>query len=535
MSVISSELSTGYASVNGLRVPPLRGVPASHMGVIRQLARVWSAKYPRNLLRSEYYAAKNRLKDFGIGIPNRISAQASAMIGWPELAVRSLSDLSSFQGFNTGSRDELGVLEIFNRNSLDQVVAEAIVSAYIHSCSFLTISVDENGQPVIRPASAEWSAGIWDYANHRLAAALTIMSTTERGDVTRFCAWLPGVTYDCEKTKMGWSVTGLPTGLDEPAAVAMVHDKQLQRPFGHSRISRPVMAATDIGFRTVMRMEGNAEFYASPRLWFLGLAQDAFDTDTWSALQSAVNSVSKDIDGDVPTIEQVAQASMAPHVEMLKSMAMLCAASMRVPVDYMGITLDNPTSAESQAAAERRLTRIADRQNVAFGRALVHALMIAVHVRDGRSPGEQALEKVTAIWAPTREESGAARADSFAKVAAVIPGYADSDVGLEKLGLSQEEIRRLRIDQQRVRAQETLNQIRASMGQAAPEGEESSLTRPAGSQDPVTLKAKFDALGVAIRAGVSPESAATSLGLDGVEFTGAVPVSLRMPESEATD
>nr|MCW1092222.1 hypothetical protein [Streptococcus anginosus] len=70
--------------------------------MIRQLARVWSAKYPRNLLRSEYYAAKNRLKDFGIGIPNRISAQASAMIGWPELAVRSLSDLSSFQGFNTG-------------------------------------------------------------------------------------------------------------------------------------------------------------------------------------------------------------------------------------------------------------------------------------------------------------------------------------------------------------------------------------------------------------------------------------------------
>ena len=161
---------------------------------------------------------------------------------------------------------------------------------------------------------------------------------------------------------------------------------------------------------------------------------------------------------------------------------------MRVPVDYMGITLDNPTSAESQAAAERRLIRIADRQNVAFGRALVHTLMIAVHVRDGRSPGEQALEKVTAIWAPTREESGAARADSFAKVAAVIPGYADSDVGLEKLGLSQEEIRRLRIDQQRVRAQETLNQIRASMGQTAPEGEESSLTRPAGSQDPVTLK-----------------------------------------------
>src|SRR5690606_36211082 len=46
------------------------------------------------------------------------------------------------------------------------------------------------------------------------------------------------------------------------------------------------------------------------------------------------------------------------------------------------------------------------------------------------------------------------------------------------------------------------------------------------------LKAKFDALGVAIRAGVDPQSAATMLGLEGIKFTGAVPVSLRMPKDE---
>lgn len=48
------------------------------------------------------------------------------------------------------------------------------------------------------------------------------------------------------------------------------------------------------------------------------------------------------------------------------------------------------------------------------------------------------------------------------------------------------------------------------------------------------LKDKFDALGVAIRAGVDPQSAARMLGLQGVEFTGAVPVSLRMPQTDAT-
>ena len=57
----------------------------------------------------------------------------------------------------------------------------------------------------------------------------------------------------------------------------------------------------------------------------------------------------------------------------------------------------------------------------------------------------------------------------------------------------------------------------------------------AGATEAADLKAKFDALGVAIRAGVSAESAAAQLGLTGIQFTGAVPVSLRMPEEDADE
>lgn len=43
----------------------------------------------------------------------------------------------------------------------------------------------------------------------------------------------------------------------------------------------------------------------------------------------------------------------------------------------------------------------------------------------------------------------------------------------------------------------------------------------------------FDALGVAIRAGVTPQSAASLLGLKNVEFTGMTPVGLRQPKGDA--
>lgn len=54
-----------------------------------------------------------------------------------------------------------------------------------------------------------------------------------------------------------------------------------------------------------------------------------------------------------------------------------------------------------------------------------------------------------------------------------------------------------------------------------------------GGGDPADLKLRFDALGTAIRAGVAPESASQVVGLDGIRFTGAVPVALRLPETQS--
>ena len=74
----------------------------------------------------------------------------------------------------------------------------------------------------------------------------------------------------------------------------------------------------------------------------------------------------------------------------------------------------------------------------------------------------------------------------------------------------------------------------------SPEGntdvETADITPPVNPEPQVSageMKAKFEALGVAIRSGVDPENAAQLLNLGGVKFTGAMPVSLRLPEKES--
>lgn len=56
-----------------------------------------------------------------------------------------------------------------------------------------------------------------------------------------------------------------------------------------------------------------------------------------------------------------------------------------------------------------------------------------------------------------------------------------------------------------------------------------------GGESAADLRNSFEALGIAVRAGVDPADAARRLGLTGIKMTGAVPVSLRLPVEEAND
>lgn len=427
------------------------GIPDTDMDTIRLLMKVWREKYPGNLLRSLYYNAHENLQDFGIGIPQKVKSEAKACVGWPRKAVRSLSDFTDFDGWEYQGSDDNGIDDLTEESGLRLAIQPSVISCYTHSCSFLTV-VDDDGIAVV-PRSADWSAALWDGTRNRLKSVLTIKEADSNGYITAFDVFLPGRTWQIKRDAFAspWQVSGLheTPQWNGPCAVPFIHDQQLSRPFGCSRISRPVMALTDMAFRSMVRMETTAEFYAAPKLWFLGADKGAFSPDTWNSLISAINGLGRDVKGDLPQVVQIQQASMQPHSDMLKTIAMLCASEMSVPVDEMGITIDNPSSAEAMAAAERKLTRIADRQNKAFGMQLKRLMQMAICLRDNINSGQlpDQLKRITPWFAPTREITDAARADTYAKIAGVNPSYATSSVAYRRLGLTADEINILKAEQ----------------------------------------------------------------------------------------
>lgn len=443
----------------------INGIKDSDYATVNELFKVWRNKYPRNLLRSAYYDARNKFIDLKIAIPPQIAHQATSTIGWAEKSVRALADKSVFEGFDVPETDQYGIKEIVESNQLDVDVSQLIISAYKHSCSFLTIYADKSDEHmVLMPRSADWASALWDRRARCISAAMTITDCDKDGNITAFTVWLPYKNYECVHVDGKWFAEEVPTNMPHPMVVPFVYDQQMDRPFGHSRINRALMALTDTAFRTMVRMESTAEFYSYPQLWFLGLDPDAMTTDAWKIAINSINSISRDEDGNVPTMQQVSQASMSPHGDMMETLVMQVASITDLTPETLGMRVSNPSSAEALAASESWLTRTANRQNIAFGRQLKNALRMAIQARS-RLAAPPDLSAVTPIWAPTREVSDAARADYYQKIAAQNPVFANSTTGLRKAGLTLSEIQQVRRDERRQKAAQAVQDLAARINQ----------------------------------------------------------------------
>ena len=179
--------------VNSLDVAGIDGVDDEDMPTIRALCKVWRDRYPYNLIRSSYYFARYRFKDFGISIPDRIRANVSACVGWPAKAVRALADLSVFDGWDLGGVDPYGVRGLADETSLELAIPQTIVSAYMHGCAFLTITKDAE-DVIVTPSGIQCRHLVGRH--NRLAAVLTINDVTindvaSKGRITAFNVFFP--------------------------------------------------------------------------------------------------------------------------------------------------------------------------------------------------------------------------------------------------------------------------------------------------------------------------------------------------------
>lgn len=413
-------------------------------------------KARRNKLRTGFMEAKKRLDRIGFSIPpNMIDFQTP--LGWCAKAVNVPAKRIRPDGFTLTVNSPLmtEIDEILANDYFRMVERMAITSALEHSVSFVfttpgNAEKDEPAVVVAARTALEATAEV-DARTNRVTLALEIV---ERGK--KYMMYMPGRVLWIESTDYGLRVVkDQKFGHNRVLCVPYVWERSLKRPFGHSRITRPMMGFSENGVRTMLRMETNAEFFSAPQRALLG-ADNIHFTDTdgnaidpLSILIGAVWGVpdvkNPDTDEMVRAkLEQLSQASMQPHSEMMKTIASQVSSESGIPLYYLGITSDQPPSADAIRASESEMLAIIEAEFPSLGLSRTDlARNVAAVLHNEWTEGmDKGLRSLRARFLDPGTPTVSAKADAAMKFGLTFPD-ADPEVAMEMYGMDESMIERM--------------------------------------------------------------------------------------------
>lgn len=487
-----------------------------------------SNKVRRNKLRLEYRDMHQRVSLVGFSIPEHMH-DVRASLSWPFQACESVSNRIEPEEFTLTTKS--GLLGELEESMVDSstVQAERLAIASMVELSsafiFTTPGDTSRGEPkVITTARTALTATAErDPRTRRITSALEVVSTKE------YLLYLPGKTLKIEQLNYGkWTVTYEYQGVgDLVMCTPYTWRESLERPLGHSRISRAVMDITDRFFRSSIREEVQADLFSVPRMAMKNADESAFvDTDgnrisPLKALMGAVWGIPPWRDeetGDLvaPTLEQFAQASMEPHQAMRRGLAMEFSGETKIPIGQLGIVQDNPSSADAIRASEYALVGLITKQLAGIANAREDMARKHLATLQGKwTPAMQKdLSKLRATFADPGTPTKSAQADAGMKTLTALPDIVGTGVDLDLFSLSEGQKEIINAYRARNSAGGLIDKI---LSDQTNRGDSRELDAAK------VLKAKAEAFTELKNAGVDPKSAALAAGLTGLTFDESPP------------
>ncbi len=450
----------------------IRGLPAGYRDSVEALLDVNARHLARNERLVRYYEGDVQPAPIGVdALPDCVTVEAHC--DWPRKAVTSVSERSRLDGFVfEGDATDDVLSRVVSENQLVGAYNRHVHSELIHGCMFATVG-RWDGRCVIRFHTAEDSAAIWDDSAGRIGAGLVVADTARTDWSPRqpvpvqVNMHLPGLVVVFKRTGVStWTYEELPTPMDRPAMESFAYRPTGLKPFGFSRIDKTVMSITDSVIRTLQNMEVSSALYASPQKALLGLSDEAFDMLMENKLQAYLTKmllVTKDEDGDAPSLTQLSAASPQPYIDLIRAYAMLFSGATGVPLNSLGIVQDNPSSAQAIESSREDICIAAEDLNESNGTSLRNVALMAMAVEGncGIEDLTDVQRSVVAKFADPSMPSVVSQADAAVKIASVAPWVAESDVFLEMLGFDEGQRRRLAS----ARAMAGTNQLLAAFAQ----------------------------------------------------------------------
>lgn len=403
---------------------------------VEGLKRLLSTKKSRVQARYKFYEMKVVALDLDIVRASRMYA-VRPVLGWCAKAVDTLADRLQVRGWKN---DNFQIGRIFQMNNQDIFFDSAILSALISSCCFVYISKDQTGFPKLQIIDGSEATGVIDPATNLLKEGYAILDKDKEGRPLLEAYFETGRTTFYPKGERPYTIAN---SAPAPLLVPIIYRPDARRPFGHSRISRAMMSLTESTVRTVKRSEIAAEFYSFPQRYVLGTSNEADPLEKWKATMSTLLEITKDDDGDKPTVGQFTQQSMQPHMDQIRTFAALFAGETGLTMDDLGFVSDNPSSAEAIKASHESLRVLAEKAQRTFGACFLNVGYIAACLRDNFPYLRSQFYLTELQWKPAFKPDAAALSgigDGAIKINQAVPGYFNTDNIADLTGIEPSEL-----------------------------------------------------------------------------------------------
>ena len=427
-----------------------------------------------NATKEKYYEGHVTLQDvnLGIALPQGLKG-LEVGCSWGQKAVDVLAARSMFDGFVGADESNSDALdELVEGNRLIAEYAKACRDELKYGCVFATLSADQTLKCRIRFHSPESAAALWDGEKGRIQCGLAIVDTAR--DELESASWTPSVvnlyTDDAilvlRRSGSVWTSQRHAHQMGRPLMEPMIWNATNGKPFGRSRLKKPIRTLIDDYVRTVANASIALEFDTTPQKFLLGVTDEQFDAVMENKFRQYVGSIlattSNPDTGEKPTFGQLSQGSLTPHVEKMRMTATQFAAATGLTVMDVGIVNDaNPTSSDAILAQSQTLVLLAQQLNTGNGDALRSIIRMAQAVARNVPLSEltNAERDVVAHFKNPAMPSVAVTADAAIKIASARPEFAATDTFLEMIGFDQADIRRIGAQERRVRGQQVLMEV----------------------------------------------------------------------------
>lgn len=396
-----------------------------------------------------YYEGDVTLDALGVSLPPavRVLEQTAK---FPKLSVDVLTEVMVPTGFILGDNREIPELtrRWWADNNLDTEVGLAISEALVQGGTYWIIGHGTDDTPRITSHSRDGMATRLDHMG-QIAEAVRRYQV-DNDDRTEYAAhYEPGLTtyYRKDTGSVSWTkVDEQVTGVGRPTVVPMWNRARLKDIRGRSEIVE-VITTTDAASRTLTNLQIAQELTAWPLRYLLGdgvakgLADSAaekgisLDDEKFQASIGALLTGPKEA-----TVGQLNGADLSQIIGVYKLYAQIISATTGIPPSMLGISTDNPSSAEAMRVAKDRLISRAELKASMFGDSIEDAFTIALEMY-GHAPTD-GLSGLELRWRDPATASESAR--TAALLQAHAQGVISSETAREGLRLSPEQMSRER-------------------------------------------------------------------------------------------